>query len=276
VPYYDNPAGRLHDLLTKLSQQDKRSSLLDCWATVLHIDADDVVLHLGRVADLVRQTQDAVDRIEEDVFVQTVRRYRADWARPFFPPDHAFNNPLAKVLLEPPALEALGMVSVHLHSTAPEGVMPDDAQVEQLRAQVREVIDGVRAAEDIPDDLKHTIILRLQDVEDALEHLDISGPSAVRHATEAVIGSVALMTGGTRLIRSPTIQKVCATVALAWAVFSTPPTIENSLESWEKVIPQLTAAIEKPLDSPETQSPGPDPPPPVDGEGGTEAPASAR
>jgi hypothetical protein len=275
VPYYDNPAGRLHDLLTKLSEQDGGFPLLNCWATVLDVNEDDVVVHLGRVADLVRQTQDAVDRIEEEVFVRTVQRYRAAWARPIFPPDHAFSSALMKVLPEPPALEALGMVSVHLHSTAPEGVMPDDAQVEQLRVQVRELIDGVRAAEDIPDDLKHTVILRLQDVEDALEHLDIGGPSAVRHATEAVIGSVALMAGGTPFISSPTIRKVCAAVGIAWAVFSAPPTIENSLESWEKLIPQLTAAIETPFDSQETQSPAPDSPP-VDGDGGTEAPASAR
>lgn len=273
MPYHDNPAGRLHDLLTKLTRQQKRSSLLDSWANVLGVNADDVVVHLGRVADLVRQTQEAVDRIEEEVFVQTVQRYRAAWARPIFPPDHAFKAALGEVLPEQPALEALGMVSVHLHSTAPEGVMPDDAQVEQLSAQVRELIKGVRAADDLPDDLKHLIIARLRQIEDALEHLDIGGPSAVRHATEAVIGSLALMTRGTQLIKSPTIQKVCATVALAWTIFSAPPTIENSLESWEKVIPQLTAAIEEP--APEAPSPMPDPSP-VDGDGGTEAPASVR
>lgn len=275
MPYYDNPAGRLHDLLTKLQAQEKGSSLLSGWATVLDVNADDVVVHLGRVADLVRQTQEAVDRIEEEVFVQTVQRYRAAWARPIFPPDHAFNNALGKILPEQPALEALGMVSVHLHSTAPEGVMPDDAQVDQLKTQVRELIDGVGAADDIPDDLKHMVILRLQDVEDALEHLDIGGPSAVRHATEAVIGSMALMTRGTHLIKSPTVQKVCATVAIAWTIFSAPPTAENALESWEKVIPQLTDVIEKPFDSPETQSRPPSAPP-VEGNGGSEAPASAR
>lgn len=270
MPYYDNPAGRLHHLLTKLRSQGKKSSLLRGWATVLDIDADDVVVHLGRVAELVRQTQDAVDRLGEEVVVQTVRRYRAAWARPIFPPDHAFSAPLEQVLPGQPALEALGMVSVHLHSTAPETQMPDDSRIQQLRAQIRELIDGVRVAEDIRDDLKHAAIRRLQDVEDALEHLDIGGPSAVRHATEAVIGSMALMTRGTDLFKSPAIQKVCAFAAIAWTIFSAPPTIENALESWEKVMPELTATIE-PFDSPEAQSPAGDPPPHVDGDGGTEA-----
>jgi hypothetical protein len=276
MPYHDNPAGRLHDLLISLSQQEQGNSLVSGWATVLGVVEEDVVIRLGRVAELVRQTQVEADRTDEEVVVQTVQRYRADWARPIFPPDHAFNKPLVNVLPDPAALEALGMVSVHLHSTDPEGVMPDDAEIEKLRAQVREVVDGVRAAEDIPDDLKHTLILRLQDVEDALEHLDIGGPSAVRHATEAVLGSLALMTRGTILIRSEAIQKVCAVVAIAWTAFSAPATIENSLRSWEKVIPELTAAIEEPFDSPEAQSPQPDAPPPFDKDDGTEAPTSAR
>jgi len=274
MSYFDNPAGRLHELLTKLGQREQTSSLLDAWASVLDVDAEDVIVHLGRVAELVRQTQDTVDRMGEEVFMQTVQRYRAVWARPIFPPDHAFSNRLSKVLPGPQALEALGMVSVHLHSTAPDGVMPDDAQTEQLKTQVRELIEEVRLAEELPKDLKHMVILRLQDVEDALEHLEIGGPSAVRHATEAVLGNVALMTGGTSSIKSTTIQRVFATVAIAWAIFSAPPTIENSLESWEKAIPQLTAAIEKPFGSPEAESPVPDPPP-VDGDGGTEAPAGA-
>jgi hypothetical protein len=276
MPYHDNPAGRLHDLLIRLSQQEQGNSLVSGWATVLNVVEEDVVIRLGRVAELVRQTQVEADRTDEEVVVQTVQRYRADWARPIFPPDQAFNKPLVNVLPDPAALEALGMVSVHLHSTDPEGVMPDDAEIEKLRAQVREVVDGVRAAEDIPDDLKHMIILRLQDVEDALEHLDIGGPSAVRHATEAVLGSLAMMTRGTTLIRSEAIQKVCAVVAIAWTAFSAPATIENSLGSWEKVIPELTAAIEEPFDPPEAQSPQPDAPPPFDKDGGTEAPTSAR
>lgn len=276
MAYHDNPAGRLHDLLIRLSQQEQGNSLVSGWATVLGVVEEDVVIRLGRVAELVRQTQVEADRTDEEVVVQTVQRYRADWARPIFPSDQAFNKPLAHVLPDPAALEALGMVSVHLHSTTPEGVMPDDAEIEKLRAQVREVVDGVRAAEDIPDDLKHMIILRLQDVEDALEHLDVGGPSSVRHATEAVLGSLALMTRGTNLIRSEALQKVCAVVAIAWTAFSAPATIENSLGPWEKVIPELTAAIEEPFDSPEAHSPQPDAPPPFDKDGGTEAPTSAR
>jgi hypothetical protein len=272
VPYYDNPAGRLHDLLTRLRQQDTRPTLLNSWATVLDVDPDDVVVRLGPVADLVRQTQDAVDRIEEEVFVKTVERYRAAWARPIFPPDHAFSSGLGNVLPEQAALEALGMVSVHLHSTAPEGVMPDDDQVEQLKAQIHELIDEVGVAKDIPNDLKHMIVRRLKDVEEALEHLDIGGPNAVRHATEAVIGSMVFMTRRTSFTKALTIQKVCAMIAMAWAVFSAPPTAENSLESWEKIIPELTEAIEAPFDLSKEQSPPLDQPS-EDGDGGTETPS---
>ena len=271
MPYHDNPAGRLHDLLTQLNEQHHASSLLDGWAGVLGVNAVDVVVHLGRVAELVRQTQEAVDRVGEGVYVQTVQRYRSAWARPIFPVDHAFKQALMKVVPDDRDLEALGMVSVHLHLAAPEGVVPEDDKVEELLTQVRELIDGVRIADDIPHDLKHVVILRLQDVRDALEHLNVGGPAAVRHATEAVIGSMALMTVGTDLSKSSTLKKVFATVAVAWTVFSAPPTIENSLESWEKILPQLTAAIEKPFET--TEGP-PSNPPVINGDGGTEAPAA--
>jgi hypothetical protein len=126
VPYYDNPAGRLHDLLTKLAQQDRTTSVLDGWAAVLHVEPVDVVVHLGRVADLVRQTQDAVSSAGEEALLPPVERYRDSWAQPIFPWDHAFSSPLRKVLPDATALEALDLVSAQLHSIAPEGVVPDE------------------------------------------------------------------------------------------------------------------------------------------------------
>jgi hypothetical protein len=274
MPYLDNPAGRLYDLLMNLSSQEPQESLLNSWAEVLGVQPEDVVLRLGRVADLVRETQDAVDRTNEQAYSESVQRYRANWARPIFPPDHAFNNRLLDVLPEAPALESLGMISVHLHSTAPEGVIPKDTEIEELRTRLRELIGDVEVAEDLPDDLKHTILRRLQDVEDALQHLDVGGPSAVRHATEAVIGSVALATKGGGFAKYPTINKVCAVVAVAWTIFSIPATFDNSLEAWKGDLPQLTTAIEKPFGSPENESASPEPPP--TGDGGTEAPGDVQ
>jgi hypothetical protein len=142
------------------------------------------------VAELVRQTQDAVERAGEDALVPPVQRYRASWARPIFPREHAFDSPLSNVLPDAAALEALGLVSAQLHSIAPEGAVPDEGELDRVKSQLRDLIDGVQSAKDVPDDVKHLVISRLRAVEEAVEHLNVGGPSAIRHATEAVMGSV--------------------------------------------------------------------------------------
>lgn len=238
MPYYDNPAGRLHDLLRRLAGQKQSESLLAAWSAVLRVDEDDVVLHLGSVADLVRQTQEAVDRAGEDALIPPVRRYRGVWARPIFPPDHAYNAQLGPVLPDGAALEALELVSAQLHAISPEGVVPDEEQLEGLKSQLRDLLDAVQAADDIPAELKHLIVMRLRDVEEAVEHIDVGGPSAIRLATEAVMGSVAF-TGDIEVAKSQTVHKLWTTLLIVWTVFSAGPAIQKSIEAWHEMLPVL-------------------------------------
>jgi hypothetical protein len=221
-----------------LAAQNKRISLLNAWAAVLRVGPEDVVLQLGRVADLVRQTQDAVDRAGEDALVPPVQRYRASWSRPIFPEDFAFNAALENVLPDAPALEALGLVSAQLHSIAPEGLVPDDDHLEQLQTQLRDLIDGVQTAEDIPDEVKPLIISRLRAVEEAVQHLDVGGPNAVRRAMEAVMGSL-IFAQDARLPKSQTVNRLWTTLLVIWTVFSSGPAVQTSIEAWQQLLPQL-------------------------------------
>jgi hypothetical protein len=252
VPYYDNPAGRLHDLLTRLAQQDRVASLLDGWAAVLRVNPENVVVHLGRVADLVRQTQDAVDSAGEGALLPPVERYRDSWAQPIFPREHAFSSALKKVLPDAAALEALDLVSAQLHSIAPEGVVPDEDELAQLKSQLRELIDMVQAADDVPDEVKHLVISRLRSVEEAIEHLDVGGPRSIHHAMEAVMGSV-LFAQDARVAKSPTIRKVWTTLLIVWTAFSAGPTIQASLEAWPDLVPVLSAGAEQSAGMPEDE-----------------------
>jgi hypothetical protein len=244
VPYYDNPAGRLHDLLTRLAQQNHKYSVLRGWAAVLRVEQADVVVHLGRVADLVRQTQEAVDQAGEEALLPPVQRYRDSWARPIFPTEHPFSDFLGNVLPDAAALEALHLVSAQLHSIAPEGVVPDEDELAQLKSQLRDLIEGVQGAEDVPEELKHLVISRLRSVEEAVEHLDVGGPSAIRHATEAVMGTV-LFTQDVRLARSQTIRRVWTTLFVLWTAFSAGPTIQASIEAWHELIPLPSGGTEQ-------------------------------
>ena len=158
MPYYDNPAGRLHELLRRLAEQDRQESLLKGWAGVLDVDSDDVILHIGAVADLVRQIQEAVDAIGEEVLRAPVSRLRSTWARPIFPPDYEFNQALNPMLVPGEALESLGLVAAQLSLRAPEGKVPGNDELATLKAQVRDLVDAVREAEDLDDEVKHVIV----------------------------------------------------------------------------------------------------------------------
>lgn len=210
--------------------------MLAGWAAVLRVEQEDVVVHLGRVADLVRQIQDAVDHAGEEALLPPVQRYRDSWARPIFPQNQAFNATLEKVLPGKDALEALDLISAQLHSIAPQGVIPEEDELALLKSQLRELIQGVQTADDVPEEVKRLILSRLRAVEDAVEHLDVGGPNAVRHAMEAVMGSV-VFTQDVGVAKAPTIQKLWAMLLILWTAFSAGPTIQASIEAWQEMLP---------------------------------------
>lgn len=162
------------------------------------------------------------------------------WARPVFPPDHAYTAPLRNVLPDEPALESLELVSAQLHSIAPDGVVPEADQLEELKSQLRDVVNAVREATDIPEEAKHLIVARLLEVETALEHLDVGGPEAIRRATEAVMGGV-IFVRDKEVAKSQTVNRVWVTLLAIWAVFSAGPTIQASIDAWHQILPALEA-----------------------------------
>lgn len=111
----DNPAGRLHELLRRLSEVNPDVSLLTAWAQVLGVAEADVPLRLGGVGQLVADVQEAVDKAGAEAFVATVSRYRDNWANAIFPRDHAFAAAVRNVWPDTVALEALAVVATHLH-----------------------------------------------------------------------------------------------------------------------------------------------------------------
>ncbi|HKG02305.1 MAG TPA: hypothetical protein VKB03_03935 [Conexibacter sp.] len=238
----DNPAGRLHQLLIRLGEQRGEMPLLAAWAEVLTVPPEDVILHIGRVSDLLRELQAAVDRTGDEALLAPVRRYRAAWSQPIAPT----NQPLHRAMADGAAVEALALLSAQLHATASDGVVPVAERRDELRSQLRDLIDAVRDADDLPDEVKHTVVARLLEVEQAIVHIDIGGPAAVHRAMEAVVGSVAF--GDVRAAKSRTFKRVGATLLVIWTAFTSAPTIQKSIETWGDYIPALQAQSSAPTD----------------------------
>ena len=247
MPYYDNPAGRLHGLLIKLAEQPGNGSLLDAWAAVLDIAAEDIAVHLGEVAVLVRETQEAVNNAGEAALLPMVSRFRDAWAQPIFPQSHAFSDRLDRVLPDQNSLDTLGVVSAHLHAIAPEGSVPSDSELGRRKEELRSLIDEVGAATDIPHELKHLLIVRLRGVEEAIDHLNVGGPGAVQRAMEAVMGSVFTNPEARRAAaKSPTVKTMFTTLWVIWAIFSAGQPVHDSIEGWGDTIQMLSPGPEEP------------------------------
>jgi hypothetical protein len=241
VPYFDNPAGRLHDLLSRLAEHPPSNPVIDAWAEVLGVEQRDVILRLGDVANLVPQIQAAAESGNEPALVDSVTRYRDAWAKPIFPVDSAFNSELHRVLPDGPAMETLNLVSAQLHRIAPDGVVPDEVELAKLKARLREISDEIQVAEEIPVELRELIVDRLGDAVSALEHLNVGGPGAVKRAMEALIGSV-LTTPENRdiAVGSQKIKKMLAIAGVIWVGFTAGQEVPKSIEGWGTTIQLLT------------------------------------
>jgi hypothetical protein len=235
---YDNPAGRLHELLRRLSEVDPNLSIASAWAQVLGIREAEVALRLGAVGQLVSEVQAAVEESGDQTLVAPVSRYRDAWAGAIFPQTHALNAALANALPDDAALETLGLVASHLHAVAPEGRVPSTEQVDELRESVVDLLDNLEDADDVPDAVKHLLTARLTDVLEALNHIAIGGPNAVRLATEALVGALVINEPSTA--RSATWKQVAAVLGAIWIAFSSGPTVQNSIEAWGDIF-QLNA-----------------------------------
>lgn len=147
------------------------------------------------------------------------------------------------------------MVATHLAAVAPDGKIPDEGAREELKGQIEDLLEEVDQATDLDEIVQHLLTTRLSQVLEAIEHVRIGGPNAVRFATEALIGAIDVQRSQTW--RSKTGKRVAMVLGAVWFAFSAGPTVQNSLEAWSDV-------FHGELDSGISQSAAPKTPDPED------------
>ncbi len=229
----DNPAGRLYALLVLLESQSAGQTLAEAWKNVLETtDDNEFQFLLAEVSKLVPSIKRAVVMAGSQGNAAQVERYRMAWSKPIFPQDRPLSYPVQEFKLLPEALDALASVAEYLHEVAPEPMPAADAQLDELRAQVSDLIEDVKLSEDLFGDARQLILARLNDVLYALNQIDIGGPAAVRRATEALAGAIDL--GAPRAFwTSPAATKARAVVVALWVAFTAPGALHDALPVWE-------------------------------------------
>jgi hypothetical protein len=223
----DNPAGRLHVLLAQLRGESPKQTIVSAWASVLQVPERAVPVQLAEVQKLVTQVRVATD--DAAAQKKQVNRFAKDWQRPVFPLDVMFGDEVHRVFPSEEALDALEAVAEYLHHVRPEGLIPSQDRLDELRAAVDDLIDQVTGAA-LPDEVKSAITKRLHQVLEALTHIHIGGPTAVRDASEALAG--VLMVHATRHWQTAPIKKLATVMSIVWFAFGAPATAQDGVAAW--------------------------------------------
>jgi hypothetical protein len=179
----NNPAGRLHDILTayeKARVENQGQTLRTIWSKALGVD--DPTNEMARVAGLIPAVFDATRAHEEDTGdgapLKTVEIYATQWAIPLFYPqigsDQAINGAHCEV--NSGAMLALENLSSLLRLTRPEGRDVAESERASLRDELDLLIAQVREDDDLDPSLRTLILQRLHDVATALDHYEVTGP----------------------------------------------------------------------------------------------------
>lgn len=190
----DNPAGRLHALLTQIRKVDGAQSIERTLVYVLDVEGGYGHVLFRRIADmvdLVRHAEEAVRQIDDvnhDLHLRWVEPANKlmNWAGQL---------PAASQHMQSCFEEAHFWSLEHcadlLHRQATETVLESES-IDGLISLVREAIDAILGDEDMPVALRLHLVARLRDVEMALQGVRITGYAGVQQAMEAFTGAVVM------------------------------------------------------------------------------------
>jgi hypothetical protein len=232
VPEYQNPAGRLHALLTSYGGQ-RKVTIRQAWALALDVTEEDVPLHLGAVAALLSDVRSAALETGSDAF-DLIPEHLRTLSRCVFPITDSFIGDVGNALPDERAMEALKMLSAYLEGTMPEGTIPTKDEVGELRESARELRDDVIAA-DLAPEIKRELLHRLGDVLDALDHLHVGGPDAVRRAAESLALATVLFEADTEGDRA-VFTRLKSLAKKAWVAFTVATSLANAVLTWERIL----------------------------------------
>jgi len=146
-------------------------------------------------------------------------------------------------------MQFLEVVSEIFHETAPEGRIPEDSVVSELREDVQELIVSASAA-DLPPAVKRPVLQCLADMLEALEHLDIGAPDSVKRAAEALAATATLYQ--TEEVDPSTFERARAVARKAFAIVSVGSVVATASLGWYHVfepeqICSSSASVERQL-----------------------------
>lgn len=185
----DNPAGRLHNILTSALRFQRQKTSREVWSNVFEIAPDDTsrLLSLyGKLIDLIGHAREGVDQLED---VQ-----KTIYMQPFDEIDQAFSyfnldaswqptrDHLTDATMRSLAFAADTLARAHWTAEI------EQAELDKLLKEVNSLLETVLGA-DVGEELKSYLVESLQDIQRAIIEYKIRGVDGLQEALERSIGA---------------------------------------------------------------------------------------
>lgn len=186
----NNPAGRLHDLLTQAVRQSEQQNTRQAWAAVFGVDPTDTGAILQSLAALIEQIAVGKEEVlkladaNHDLFLEPFLELEKSFTQVNL--EASWKGFKSRIGSE--TLVKLRYCADKLGEVRAEEVLEKD-QLAELRHMVEELIDEVAEAE-LPSQLKLLLLRNLETARMALLQYRIRGLDGLRTAADLNLGAV--------------------------------------------------------------------------------------
>lgn len=194
--YDDNPAGRLHKLLSAYSQKANQNHKIGVtWAAILgmpELPTPDLFARLGHVYGLPAQVEAELDRLDSsaEYDVDMALRWRDPVTTAFA--QSLFSEQLSTAIsghFGVRTLDSLESCSYVLHRYRPQPAI-SDSEVERIAHLISELQEEITSSEDLEPELRSFLLYHAHLMARALGTLGISGNAALEEAYDQATGAI--------------------------------------------------------------------------------------
>lgn len=265
--YSDNPAGRLHELITLFRRNASTSTIPQAWAAALGIrdlNSPDLLRRLAHVFRLPAEIQAELDQVDEDEFDSDLAlRWQATIPQGLGPA--LFTGQQSAQLVpkfDDASLSSLEHCSYVLHRYRRQRVL-SDSELDRIRKAIVELEAEVRSQPGLDASLRDFLLYHAGAMARALEDLAVRGPAALEEALDQAMGAAYRRVDLTADKDSPgvwakfgnLIVVVAAVLQIATSSFVLPGQIRQELEGPPPAQPVVVRVVEEPVQGPTPSAP---------------------
>lgn len=211
----DNPAGRLHVVLTRLAEHPDGQSLDQAWARALDCKENDfraIGVHLAEVTSLLNDCRTAANSLSATADVTSLLWHFPSWSKAIFGFQSSRTTAVkARQIIGDDALASLGALATILHLHAPELSLRSDVDVGQL-AECRQYLDRlIELVVDeplIPGPVRSSILRVLGEVVESFDFLDYRGAERLARSASSAAQFITLEEASREFSTAPVLERM--------------------------------------------------------------------